>query len=978
MTYAKGVNRVYNTGMISENDFCLLEAITFNDYMNLKGDTIMIAAINLEGIWKLQLDEHKVERGLNFSDVITLPNTTSHAAKGKKNEKVLIGALTDEYLFEGYAWFSREIEIPEHLAGKCCFLHLERTRVTTAWIDGVEYGIQNSLNTPHRYEIEAGLTAGIHTITIRVDNTNYPTKGGHLTSEDTQTNWNGITGKLELQFFERVFLENVQVYPVLATRSFDIKAALVGELQGVRIVVSAVAVSADPVHTTEEQIFTPDSQEIQLTYKIGEDAMLWSDDEPNLYQLHIHLQDQDGEVLDSTEVWTGLREFRAAGDKFTINGRKTFLRGKHDGLIFPLTGYAPTDVDEWVRILAISKSYGINHYRFHTCCPPEAAFVAADLLGIYMEPELPFWGTITDESSDGHNQAEQDYLISEGFAMLRAFGNHPSFVMMSMGNELWGSKDRLNSILKAYKAYDHRHLYTEGSNNFQFVPDILEESEFFCGVRFSKERLFRGSYAMCDAPLGHVQTDLPNTLKDYDSNIVPEQGSDADPSGQTGDKEIQIQYGTGSKTVQAEAGSDQLVSHVPIISHEIGQYATFPNFEEINKYTGSLKAKNFEVFRERLEAKGLGHLAEAYFRASGKLAVACYKEELEAAFRSQQLAGFQLLDLQDFSGQGTALVGVLDAFMDSKGMITPEEWRTFCSDAVLLARFPKYNYQAGELFEARIELSYFRRQALDGRHLKWELHGEDSTLTEGKADLPATHGEHYVNVADLSIRIPEFSNMTKVELRLSIPGTDIHKSYDLWIYPSQQGVDLNALNLFTELSDQALALLEQGEDIMLFPNPNQLQHAIQGFYSTDFWSYPMFRSISENMKREVPVGTMGLLIQQDHPAFEHFVTEDYSTYPWWNIVSNSSSIILDELDKDLNPIVQTIDNFERNHKLGLLMECRVRKGRVLMGALNLERLMTTLEGKQLLYSFQRYVQSSAYQPVARLEVEELRKLLTKI
>ncbi|MDQ0169244.1 hypothetical protein [Paenibacillus tundrae] len=536
----------------------------------------------------------------------------------------------------------------------------------------------------------------------------------------------------------------------------------------------------------------------------------------------------------------------------------------------------------------------------------------------------------------------------------------------------------MNSILKEYKAYDHRHLYTEGSNNFQFVPDILEESEFFCGVRFSKDRLFRGSYAMCDAPLGHVQTDLPNTLKDYDSNIVPVQASDADSSAQTPEKEIQIQYGTGSKTVQAEAGSDQLVSHVPIISHEIGQYATFPNFQEIHKYTGSLKAKNFEVFQERLEAKGLGHLAEDYFRASGKLAVQCYKEELEAAFRSQQLAGFQLLDLQDFSGQGTALVGVLDAFMDSKGMITPEEWRTFCSDAVLLARFPKYNYQAGELFEARLELSYFRRQALDGYQLKWVLQSEQiegGILMGGEVNLPAFHGENVVSITDLRIPIPEVSDMTQVQMRLSIPGTDIHKSYDLWIYPSQQEVDLSSLNLFTELSEQALALLEQGEDILLFPNPKQIQHAVQGFYSTDFWSYPMFRSISEHMKREVPVGTMGLLIQKDHPVFEHFVTEEYSTYPWWSIVSASSSIILDELKKDLQPIVQTIDNFERNHKLGLLMECQVRNGRVLMGAMNLDSLMATLEGRQLLYSFHRYVQSAAYQPAIRLEVEELRQLL---
>lgn len=934
----------------------------------------MLTTMNLEGIWNLQLDEQKIENGLVYTDVISLPNTTSHAAKGKKNETALTGALTDEFSFEGYAWFSRDIEIPEHLAGKRCSLFLERTRVTTVWIDGALWGTQNSLSTPHQYEIEAGLTAGTHTITIRVDNTDYPTKGGHLTSEDTQTNWNGITGRIELQFYERVFLKNIQVYPDLTHRSVDIRAELVGDLQDICINVSSHSVNSNSVHTPEEKIFIPDSKDIHITYELGEHVLLWSDDEPNLYKLNIRLLDNKEATLDSNEIWTGLREFKADGDKFTINGHQTFLRGKHDGLIFPLTGYAPTDVNEWLRILGISKSYGINHYRFHTCCPPEAAFIAADLLGIYMEPELPFWGTITDETYDSHNSSEQEYLIREGYAMLQVYGNHPSFVMMSMGNELWGSKEKLNSILKAYKEYDSRHLYTEGSNNFQFVPDIIEESEFFCGVRFSKDRLFRGSYAMCDAPLGHVQTDLPNTMKDYDANIFPEQISSIDHSNKTEGTEIQIQYGTGTKTVTAETQGEQLVSRVPVISHEIGQYATFPNFEEIKKYTGSLKAKNFEMFRERLEAKGLGHLAAKYFTASGKLAAACYKEELEAAFRSKHLAGFQLLDLQDFSGQGTALVGILDAFMDSKGMITAEEWRTFCSDAVLLARFPKYNYEAGEIFEARIELSYFRKKTLDGFQLKWELKCEGSNLAEGLTNLPSFHDQNYIEITNISTRIPDVSTMTKVTLELSIPDTDIYKSYELWIYPNEIEVEWGGVNLFTEITDYALELLERGEDIMLFPSPNRIQNAIQGFYCTDFWSYPMFRSISESMNKEVPVGTMGLLIQKDHPVFEHFVVEEYSTYPWWSIVCDSSSIILDDLNKNLNPLVQTIDNFERNHKLGLLMECRVLNGRVLMGAMNLESLMNTLEGRQLLYSFLHYIKGPAYQPETQLEVDELRGL----
>lgn len=936
----------------------------------------MLEKINLAGNWKFHLDGEK--KGLSpqqpFQDTITLPNTTSNARKGPKNEEVLIGSLTDEYAFEGYAWFEKEVDIPDALGGKTSYLFLERTRVTTVWVDGKEVGTQNSLNTPHFYDLTNYLDTGKHTLTIRVNNTDYPTKGGHLTSVDTQTNWNGITGRIELQFFGGAFLENIQLYPTLADRSFKLTASLVGGFEDTVMTVSAESFNGDSVHTAPQQDYALSSNAVEVRYELGEDALLWSEEHPNLYKLTVRLKNKNGELLDEQELIAGLREFKANGDKFTINGKATFLRGKHDGLVFPLTGFAPTEVEEWVRILSISKSYGINHYRFHTCCPPEAAFTAADLLGIYMQPELPFWGTITDETYENHNQAEQDYLIGEGFAMLKAFGNHPSFVMMSLGNELWGSKERIDAILKDYKEFDSRPLYTQGSNNFQFVPVILEHEDFFSGVRFSRDRLFRGSYAMCDAPLGHVQTDRPGTMKDYDEMIVPTQLSAAGESAQAG--EIQIQYGTEARTVKADAAADELVPHIPVVSHEIGQYAVYPNFEEIGKYTGPLKAKNFEVFRDRLEEKGLGHLAQKYFENSGKLAVACYKEELEAAFRSRRMAGFQILDLQDFPGQGTALVGVLDAFMDSKGLVSPEEWRTFCSDAVLLARFDKYNYEAGEAFQAQIELTYFREASLDGRKLVWELKDGGERIAVGEAALPAETGENYIRICDIALTMPDVSVMTKAELSLSIPGTDIWKTYDLWIYPKAVQADPAGagIRLFNELSEEAVALLEKGEDILLLPNPASLSGTIEGLYSTDFWCYPMFRSISESMNKPVPVGTMGLLIQNEHPALKHFPSEEYSTYSWWSIVHNSHSVILDELPKEITPIVQTIDNFERNHKLGLLFEFRALNGRVVMGALDYAKLLETPEGKQFLFSIEQYMKSPEFNPASELGLDQLRGL----
>ncbi|MBJ9990888.1 beta-glucuronidase [Paenibacillus sp. S28] len=902
-----------------------------------------------------------------------LPGTTSHARKGERNEAAEIGSLTDEYRFEGYAWFSRTFEVDASLTGLPCLLYLERTRVTTVWIDGEELGSRNSLSTPHVYEISGGLTAGTHTMLIRVDNTNYPTKGGHLTSPDTQTNWNGITGRIELQFTGQRYLQNVQVYPDTASRSVTVKACRVG-ISADKLVVSASGFNGDYEHRPEAQSFSlSDDREVVITYPLGEDARLWSEFDPYLYKLNLRLEDEEGTLLDVTEIVFGLRAFQADGDKFTINGVRTFLRGKHDGLIFPLTAYAPTTVDEWLRVLTIAKSYGINHYRFHTCCPPEAAFTAADLLGIYMEPELPFWGTVTDESDPNHNAAEQEYLIQEGFSMLESFGNHPSFVMMSLGNELWGSKARLSEILAAYKAFDDRPLYTQGSNNFQFVPDILPEEDFFCGVRFSRDRLFRGSYAMCDAPQGHVQTDMPSTRKDYDEQIQPSVIGKGPEEG-TGNS-IQIQYGTGTKTVQASAVEEQLIPRIPVVSHEIGQYATFPNFGEIEKYTGPLKARNFETFRKRLEDKGLGHLAEAYFWNSGQLAVDCYKEELEAAFRSRRLAGFQLLDLQDFSGQGTALVGVLDAFMDSKGLVAPEEWRTFCSDAVLLARFDKYHFTAGERFDAHVELAYFRGIPLNAAEVVWNVAEGGTILAEGTLAAEVSKDDNYVDFGDISFVVPEPAGMTQVTLSLAITGTDIRKTYPLWLYPSGVTVDESAEQWVTALDPGVLARLAQGESLLLTPDPARLESAVDGTYCTDFWCYPMFRSISESMNKPVPVGTMGLLIDHLHPALRHFPSVSHSTYPWWSIATHSRPLILDELSQALSPIVQTIDNFERNHKLGLLFECRVGAGRLLVCPLNTEAVIGTPEGKQFLHSLIEYVRSEDFDPQVELAPSELQAIL---
>lgn len=926
-------------------------------------------SMDLSGVWSFHMDTELKERPVDYKDDIVLPGTTSEAKKGFVNTARETSFLTDSYAFAGYAWFERKISISKDMALLPAFLVLERTRKTTLYLDSVEIGSYISLSTPHTYDLSGKLTADEHTITILVDNTDYPTKGGHLTSPDTQTNWNGITGEIKLVFYPEIYLSDLRVDTDISVPSVTLN----GKLNGIENALVTVSVLLDITEDETDTEHLPEKtftvqEEFSITYPLPEGTLLWSEYTPVLHQLLISTGD------DRHAISFGLREFKAQGDKFSINGVKTFLRGKHDGLIFPLTGAAPTSVEEWIRVMNISKSYGINHYRFHTCCPPESAFTAADLLGIYMEPELPFWGTLAAPGEEGYFEDEQNFLILEGERIMKQFGNHPSFTMFSLGNELWGSKERMAEIIRHYKQMDTRHLYTQGSNNFQWTPVILPEDDFFCGVRFSKDRQIRASYAMCDAPLGHVQTAEPSTMIHYDDAIIPPDSAYLSDTGQCPDKSdcyVEIQYETGVKQVKAENIQEYLIPQIPVISHEIGQYETFVNFKEIDKYTGSLKARNFEVFKERMEAKGLLPLAESYFINSGKLAMDCYREELESVFRSRRMAGFQILDIQDFSGQGTALVGVLDAFMDSKGLISPEEWRNFCSDAVLLARFPKYQYCSGESFRSHIELVYYRPEGLTGSKLNISL--GDKTLV---VSLPDFNG-NYVDICDIALDLPAVSHMTELHFDLSIENTDIGNSYSIWVYPKDGSTYLSASCISTSFSD-AMERLSSGESVLYLPKEAEIKSSLPGFYCSDFWCYPMFRSISEWMKKEIPVGTMGLVIHNRHKSLKHFSSKTYSTKPWWNLIQNSRAIILDELPKSYFPIVQTIDNFERNHKLGTLFECKTAKGKLLVCTIDFSKIMEKPEAKQLLSSLTGYVSSEDFSPKDTLTMEELEKVFMRL
>lgn len=850
--------------------------------------------IDLSGQWRVKLDAEKQETMPQaYSETMMLPGTTSAAGLGMPNPAKETGCLTDAYHFEGAAWFMRMFTAGDW-TGEQTMLTLERTRKTTVYLDGRPIGHQESLCTPHRYFLPP-VHAGEHTLVIRVDNTDYPTRGGHLTSPDTQSNWNGITGEISLTV-AHTLLTDLTVCPDLRRGCLRVHGHIIGAPDGVAGIV------------------LPGQMEHLLPYRGGVlngecplkgNEAFWDEAHPEIHTISIDL---DGDVYETT---FGLRDVRTLSRRLLINGRETFLRGKVDNLLYPKTGYTPTDVASWMTILGIAKEYGINHYRYHTACPPDAAFTAADLLGVYMAPELPFWGTVAEEGEEGYDERERDFLFQEGFRILREYGHHPSFLWLSLGNELWGSKDVLNRMMRAYREADDTKLYSSGANNYQFVPDVLDEENVFVGVRLGRERLIRGSYAMCDAPQGIVQATAPESVSNYDASIVPE------TLGQSGEAgKVQIQYGTGVKEVDAQS-ADALIPDVPVISHEVGQYVFYPDFSEIPHYTGPLKPRNIEAMRENLERAGLYGEHEAFFRQTGHLAVECYKREIETLLRSREVSGFQLLDLQDYTGQGTALVGVLNAMMENKGLISAEEWREFCAGTVVLGEFASFTGMMGEDIRFGVQISECDPEK---QHTCIRC-----TLMDGERELYAcdvTPGARHGRLTDaVSVTFPAECYRDAMQERITgltvvltlEDGTRNH--YPIWLIPqvdiriTREGIEKDG-RMVTFVSAEEKA---DGAAIVVPSAEGQLPAE----YCTDFWCYPMFRSISESMGKPVPVGTMGLSIDTASPLLKRFAQEDYTTPAWYAILQTAH---VQRLPSDIRPAVQMIDNTERCARLGILYQ----------------------------------------------------------
>ena len=905
--------------------------------------------ISLAGEWKFKIDT--ANAGIQyewfnqkFTEKVNLPGSMNTNGKGfdvevntqwtgnmwnrtwykaeeyakyreKGNTKVVFWLQPDKY-YTGVAWYQKEIRIPKNWENKQIILTLERCHwVTTLWLDGKPLGSENSLATPHRYYLN-GLKSGKHTLSIRIDNKVREINPGldaHSVSDNTQSNWNGIVGTIALEERPLTFISSVKITPDIDKKQITAQVQIQSASEE-RQATLFLQVSNKSASFEKMKFDININKGVNLetfTCPLGDNPLLWDEFNPNLYVLTSELQSKAG--TDKMENTFGMRKLSTNGTQITLNGNPVFIRGTLECCIFPKTGFPPTNVSEWERVIKVCKSYGLNNIRFHSWCPPEAAFIAADNLGFYLQVECNAW-----INNIGSGTPIDKFVMDESERIVREYGNHPSFCMLLYGNEPGGSNHVkwLTNFVNHWKSNDSRFLVSSAAG----WPEI-PENDYHNIPRPRIQGWGEGINSI-------INSSVPGT--DYD-------------------------------------WSDRISKTHPTVSHEIGQWCVYPDLKERSKYTGPLKAKNFDIFEDRLKDSGLLHLADSFLIASGKLQTLCYKADIEAALRTKGFGGFQLLDLHDFPGQGTALVGVVDPFWDSKPYVTPEQFSQFCNKIVPLIRTNRFIYSSGETLTANVEIAGFAEKSISAAKIIWKLietDGKEITKGEFTKDIPSgTLTEAGKISCTVTTDVPK-------QYRLEVTVDNYKNEWDIWVYPKNE-IQSKNVRIASKFDAETASFLEKGGKVLLIPTfgtmKNEGKDSIVVGFSSIFWNTMWTNNQAPH--------TLGILCDPKHPALSLFPTDYHSNYQWQYAMSHCNAIPLRKLGENINPIVRIIDDWFTARSYAMIVELKVGAGKLLICSADLNTQdKDRPEALQLKNSLLNYMENGAFNPGQNTTVEKVRGL----
>lgn len=819
--------------------------------------------------------------------------------------------LTPDREFVGTAVYSRKVEVPKSWKDTDITLFIERPHIETeVFINGVAAGKDSTLSVPHRFNVSRLVNPGeTNEITVKVYNGIENVCVGqdsHSVTDQTQGNWNGMTGRIELQSRPKTHISRLKIFPDLGTKSVDVLLEIANPEKA-----ADVTVSVDG--TTKTYMSLPvDDGWTKLNFALGDSVRLWSEFTPELYELSAVLNN------DTVTSTFGMRDISIRDKQFYLNGEPIWLRGTVENCNFPLTGYPPTDVDSWMKVMRQCKKYGLNHIRFHSYCPPEAAFIAADSVGIYLQPEGPSWPNHGVKLGNG--MTIDRYLLEETIRMVDEYGNHPSFTMLAAGNEPAGNWVKwVGDFVEYWKSTgDDRRVTCGASVGGGWAWDPKSQYHVKGGARgldWNKHR--------------------PGSADDFASDM--------------------------EKVVQ-KGRTETLVFDLkePRVAHEAGQWCVFPDFGEIEEYTGPYKARNFEIFRETLAENGMDDRQDEFLDASGKLQQLAYKYEIERNLRTPDYAGFQILGLNDYSGQGTALVGVLNVFWDEKPYTDTSYWQSFCAPVVPLARFPKFVFTDSERMIVAIEL-YNASALMENVPVGVEIVGPDGKIEKISSFTGSYPTGKNLTVDSVNIDLSG-KKMGKYTLTVTV-GDRGKNSWDFWVYPSDEAGVAGTEEIYVTdtLDSKAEEVLRNGGDVLIAAAGKvRYGNDIVQHYLPVFWNTSWFK-----MR---PPHTTGASIDTSHPVFEEFPTDSWTNLNWWELVNKAQVMNLGQFPKDYVPPFQPIDTWHLNRKLGMIIEGKMYNGRLLMTTFDIDsKLDSRPAARQLRKSILNYMSGDNFNPLLELD-----------
>lgn len=719
--------------------------------------------------------------------------------------------------------------------------------------------------------------------------------------------------------------------------------------------------------------FTADGETFSGDFKI-KNPLVWSVETPELYDFKLSVK-YEGET-EKTEGSFGFRTIKTEDGKIYLNGKRFYVKGYIRGA----TAHEHSDncklgeKEFYRKNIKTAKEFGFNFVRFHSYIPSDKFFEAADEEGILVHYEF----RVPDSA---YNNLEEMLVTNTAFAdtdkinrLINLYYDHPSLVEYCIGNEIKEGREKVEALGEFIKKTDPSRLYIDtcawGINRRRLIDIDVQHMGYY--FPFGKHA---DMFDSADNTLVAGSYDSDEAVKSCANSVI-------------------------KRTP---------VYEVPLIAHEVCHYTALRDFKSLRqKFAKYGTTEPWWIGEElkMIESKGFADEYADMYYASKYFQKECWKTALEAIRRSLILSGFHFLQFADTDVYENSN-GVVDCF-DDRNFVTPEEFRRFNGDAVLLADMKSRNFRSGRTLELPITLSNYSLEEIRFADFVYSLTATDGTILccgEMKKLYVGRKGNN--KICSLSLELPRLDEPKECLLGVALQTEDknvCENNWKIWLYPDEQNANyrefVNYRSENAAVTDDvkvALDLADGGKNVCLVYRSDWTRHLLDKNMPSPEYA---FRATWNRFKPVIwDRGTnYGGLCKGSVLRKFGFPTENIYDFNYSEISEDADKIILDDFPVKVNSLITGIDKNVRDRfdaykssfnlpelqyeytlrRFSYLFELKVGKGNLLVCGFNMTGLDKNDPSTAAMAKFiLNYISSDKFAPETGLSEKELAAYLKK-